>query len=580
MNKLFTILLIFISTQVFCQVGGMSISTAGTQPDPSAMLDVSSTLKGTLITRMTTVQRDAIASPAAGLFIYNTDCSVINYNAGTPQSPNWATVNASNVLVAGVSISANPIGAICAGSNVTFTATPANGINSPSYQWKVNGQNVGSNASTYTTSTLNNGDVVTCVLTTSEACVTGSPATSNPITVLVNIVPTITGTTPAAFCSGSAVTLSASANLGTINWYANPTGGSSLSSGASFTVSGLTSSTTYYVDATANGCTTSSRTAVAATFYPNGPIQAGPISGLKAVKENDTATYSITGLPNTATYSWTVSSGVITSGQGTTSILVTWGDTAAFTSISVTANNPCGSSPAQTINVGIQKYIFSYTGNTQTFTVPAGVTNVGLNVYGAQGDSPAGSSNNGGLGGNASGTLNVTPGQQLSVYVGGQPNTYLGGFNGGGNGYNNGTGGGGASDIRVGATDLASRVIVAGGGGGTTFSWTCNGGYGGGTTGGTGTSSNGSVFDGQGGTQNSGGAVSNEDCGGSSGSLGQGGTGSSCDNDGGGGGGGYYGGGGSDAGGAGGGSGYTDGVIGGAMQSGVQQGNGVVIITW
>ncbi|MFN2140026.1 MAG: hypothetical protein ACK2U5_06065, partial [Candidatus Promineifilaceae bacterium] len=45
---------------------------------------------------------------------------------------------------------------------VTFTATPGNGGPTPTYIWYVNASIVGSNSPTYTTSTLANGDIVTC----------------------------------------------------------------------------------------------------------------------------------------------------------------------------------------------------------------------------------------------------------------------------------------------------------------------------------------------------------------------------------------------------------------------------------
>lgn len=76
--------------------------------------------------------------------------------------------------------------AVCAGAATTFSASPVNGGSSPAYQWQLNGANVGTNSSTYTTSSLSNGDVVTVIMTSNSNCVTGSPATSNPITVTVS----------------------------------------------------------------------------------------------------------------------------------------------------------------------------------------------------------------------------------------------------------------------------------------------------------------------------------------------------------------------------------------------------------
>src|SRR5204863_9970047 len=115
-----------------------------------------------------------------------------------------------------------------------------------------------------------NGQVVTAVLTSpSTPCLTGSPATSNAIPVTVHAIPTITANTPGSVCGSGTATLSATGSGGsTVNWYSAATGGSSLFTGSSFTTPNISSNTTYYADATANGCTTASRTAVLATVKP------------------------------------------------------------------------------------------------------------------------------------------------------------------------------------------------------------------------------------------------------------------------------------------------------------------------
>jgi len=69
-------LMFLISFAGIAQVG---IGT--TMPDGSAALDITATDKGFLIPRMTTVQKDAIVTPAAGLQVYDTDTkSVWTYN--------------------------------------------------------------------------------------------------------------------------------------------------------------------------------------------------------------------------------------------------------------------------------------------------------------------------------------------------------------------------------------------------------------------------------------------------------------------------------------------------------------------
>lgn len=70
MRFIIILVVLLVSFQVSAQVG---IGT--TTPDASAMLDITSTDSGILIPRMTQAQRDAIATPATGLLIYQTDNS-------------------------------------------------------------------------------------------------------------------------------------------------------------------------------------------------------------------------------------------------------------------------------------------------------------------------------------------------------------------------------------------------------------------------------------------------------------------------------------------------------------------------
>jgi len=127
-----------------------------------------------------------------------------------------------------VSITANPGYIICSGSNVTFTDTPTNGGSTPSYQWKVNGGNVGSNSPTFSTSTLTTGNIVTCVLTPSaEACPSPATATSNAITMSVLPVTTIT-TDPngVTLCQNGNTSFTVVASSGPYQWQVSANGGS------------------------------------------------------------------------------------------------------------------------------------------------------------------------------------------------------------------------------------------------------------------------------------------------------------------------------------------------------------------
>jgi Glycine rich protein len=248
--------------------------------------------------------------------------------------------------------------------------------------------------------------------------------------------------------------------------------------------------------------------------------------------------------------------------------------------------------------------IFSYTGASQPFVVPAGFSEMKFVACGAEGGAGGGnhiSPPDGGLGGRSSAVLAVTGGETLQLYVGGLGADGVngvatggaGGFNGGADGGGTigatlpdgtGGGGGGATDVRRGAA-LAARILIAGGGGGAGASGG-TGGAGGGASGIGGADGGFMEQGGKPGTQLAGGAGGGSGPFAGAGSLGSGGDGrSTASGDGqggGGGGGGYYGGGGgfdNDSPGAGGGAGGS-GLAGAEVQleTGVCAGNGTISV--
>jgi gliding motility-associated-like protein len=107
-----------------------------------------------------------------------------------------------------VSITASSV-SICANIPVTFSASADNGGPALSYQWEVNGVGAGTNSMTYTTTDLNDGDVINCIMTGGAACMTAQTAPSNDIVIKVNrpAPASISISTPSPpVCKGDAVT--------------------------------------------------------------------------------------------------------------------------------------------------------------------------------------------------------------------------------------------------------------------------------------------------------------------------------------------------------------------------------------
>lgn len=185
----------------------------------------------------------------------------VNNGCGTATSSPVVTVTVNPSVIPSVSISANPFGSVCAGTNITFTANPVNG-GTPSYQWKLNGNTVGSNAS-YSNSSLVNGDQVSCAITSNANCASPTTATSNTVTIAVNSI-TVSATIVNAACGQSNGSATATASGNTPPYTYHWSNGQNTQ-----TATGLAANT-YTVTATGStGCIASTTASVSNTGGPS-----------------------------------------------------------------------------------------------------------------------------------------------------------------------------------------------------------------------------------------------------------------------------------------------------------------------
>ena len=129
-------------------------------------------------------------------------------------SSNTINMTVNPTVTPTIAITANPTGAVCSGTSVTYSAAITNGGTTPIYQWIKNGSNVGTNSSTYTY-IPNNGDSVRCMLTSNATCASPAIVSSNTINMTVNpiVTPTITvaSSPTGTICTGG--TASYTANI-------------------------------------------------------------------------------------------------------------------------------------------------------------------------------------------------------------------------------------------------------------------------------------------------------------------------------------------------------------------------------
>jgi hypothetical protein len=111
--------------------------------------------------------------------------------------PQTATVTSSAGATPTISISASTNN-VCYGTVVNYSSTVTNQGTTPGYQWRIDGNPViGATASTYSY-TPDNGEIVTCVLTSDMPCASPNQVTSTGVTM--TILPAVT---PAVTITGA-----------------------------------------------------------------------------------------------------------------------------------------------------------------------------------------------------------------------------------------------------------------------------------------------------------------------------------------------------------------------------------------
>ncbi len=141
---------------------------------------------------------------------------------GSPALSNDVVVKVTSAVTPEVSL--NDPGRMCVGTSVTFTPVSNGGGNS-TYEWFVNGQLVATShhlAPSFTPSTLENGDEVYVVLTSSLPCATQPTAVSNKVVMRYADHPApVIHQSDTTICEGDPLILTTTFNSGngSLTWY-------------------------------------------------------------------------------------------------------------------------------------------------------------------------------------------------------------------------------------------------------------------------------------------------------------------------------------------------------------------------
>jgi hypothetical protein len=266
-------------------------------------------------TPVTNLFTDAAATTP---YVAGTNATTVYVKRTTPGSIIY-TVNAANNINSCATVSKDTVNVqpasgnvistpatICNSGTAVLSLTPASGYANKFIQWQTSADNIaaytaisGAINTTYTTPTvtssswykalIKNGAGATCFTAGPYQLVYNSPS----VTVI---------STNITRCGAGSVTLTATGSAGTtVNWYDESTGGVLLGTGTSFVTPEVTSTTSFYVSATINGCE-SPRTEVAVTVSTPPTLT---VTDPQIVCNNTITAFTVTStLSDYETYKW------------------------------------------------------------------------------------------------------------------------------------------------------------------------------------------------------------------------------------------------------------------------------------
>ncbi len=127
---------------------------------------------------------------------------------------NTISITVNEIVNPGIEITSST-NQICNGEEVSFTATASDFGTNPTYQWQVDGLNVGMNQPNFSTTTLQDGQQITCILSVVESCAASAAVTSAPISISVSQgeIPTLNIESNASLvCTGESISFTAAGN--------------------------------------------------------------------------------------------------------------------------------------------------------------------------------------------------------------------------------------------------------------------------------------------------------------------------------------------------------------------------------